>query len=326
MDLLELNSLDSIKRDDYVILRFRGLFGDILHGMSRIQPVLNKYPKDPWIILHEYPYTDKMLEAMNLFKYWIDNERIKYYFHIPQQKGFKISADLVERLRQLGIQEKKIFDFDIFQYYNTPLGKVTLPNIGIEIPETTPKKAVIHRYSGYHRHFLKRNRPINEWTTIEQCLLKNGYTVYLLGIDDTMENPNDLIDLRGKLNVKEVLEFTADAELCVCVTTFLYLWQQFICPTMILSETGDLKDLNERWKLSDKLEIVDVLKPTYLNTIVNFIGKNSGNKIELPLPALPLPALPLPTIPIKTTPIIPSITPNSNLNQKIPYWAKVKAR
>jgi hypothetical protein len=319
MDILELDKLNNIKKDDYLILRFRGLFGDILHGMSRIHLVLEKYPKNPWIVLHEYPTVDRMMDAMVLFDYWINNDTLKYYFHVPQQKGFKITPELVSRLKCLGIDEKKIIDLDIFQYYNEPPALVTLPMLGIPLPEKNLKKAVIHRYSGYHKHFLRRNRPINEWTTIEQALLKNGYTVYLLGIDDKMENPNNLIDLRGKLNVKEVLEFTADASICVCVTTFLYLWQQFICPTMILSEAGDLKDLEKRWKLTNKLEIVDVFNSTYLTTIVSFIERVSQGKEFIPKEK-PIEIAP------KTPP--PSLVnvPAKNLNRRIPYWTNVKAR
>ena len=116
---------------------------------------------------------------------------------------------------------------------------------------------MIFRYSGYHKHCPKRNRPYEEWKQIEENLLSKGYIVYLLGKDDTMPLTEGVIDLRNTMNVLEVLDFSKDASICISTTTFIYVWQQFVCPTYVFADPCDVNTLNKIWKLNENLRVLD---------------------------------------------------------------------
>ena len=272
MQIRELNEIKDLKLDsNYVVLRFNGLFGDVLHGMCRLYYILQKYPGLPWIILQDYPDKERVKDASELFKIWIDNKQIKYYFYNANGQAGRIRPETIKILRDAGIDDRKILDCYVFQRKCKHFG---LPAVGVNIPNIKEKnKAVIFRYSGYHGHYFNRNRPLEEWIKIEKCLMDFGYNVYLLGKDDNMPNPNNLIDLRNKFTVREVLEFSSNAQICISVTTFLYVWTQFICPTLILSERGDIPALNSYWKLTDNLEICDIDNPNYFQQIFEFIER-----------------------------------------------------
>lgn len=272
MELLTFDRLDLVQPGDYVVIRFNGLFGDILHGMCRIQPILNSYPNHKWIIVHDYLSFDRVKVAMDLLSYWIDNGKIAYYFHYKNTNSARIPKDCSEKLNARGIPNDRIFDMYVFQ--NKP-DIITLPQLGIEIPLKQPKKAVIFRYSGYHRHYPKRNRPEGEWSEIEKMLLNAGFTVYLLGKDDSMGNSNNVVDLRGTQTIKEVLEFSSNAQVCITVTTFLYLWQQFLCPTAVLADGADVITLRNYWQLHSNLDIINATDSTYLQAVGNFVTRNS---------------------------------------------------
>lgn len=257
MQILEFADLSKhIIDSSYIVLRFRGLFGDILHGLSRIHDIIDNYPDNPKIIIHEYPDKKKALDAVCLFE---SIPNVKYYIQTKQiSAGFGIGGRLIEPLTNLGIPKEHIFDMDAFRGIKSTAKP---PYVGIQIPEEKVNtKAVIFRYSGYHRHCWKRNRPFSEWSQIEQMLLDKGYTVYLLGKDDTMPVTDGVVDLRNRFTILELLAFTKDAEICISVTTFIYLWQQFVCDTYILSDPVDVSALTDTWKLNDNLHILDVDK------------------------------------------------------------------
>ena len=271
MELQILDNIVNIIPDNYVILRFNGLYGDVIHGMCKLQYILKLYPNLPWIIIHDYPSYDRVKDAMDLFRIWINNGRIKYYFYNPNGCSGRIRPETINKIRQAGLSDRKLFDCYVF---DKKPNIMTLPSIGIDIPNKRQiNKAIIFRYSGYHGHFFGRNRPIEDWVQIERKLLDYGYDVYLLGKDDSMSNPNNLIDLRGKFTVRELLQFSSDSSICISVTTFLYIWTQFICPTLILSESGDVWALNEYWKLNDNLEICNINQNEYISVIFNFIHR-----------------------------------------------------
>lgn len=255
MENIEFSDLCKMQLDSsYIVLRFRGLFGDILHGMSRIHNIIEKYPDNPKIIIHEYPDKKRALDARCLFE---SIPNVKYYVQTKHlSAGFGMGSQLLIPLEKIGISKTQVFDLDVFKGLKAD---PKLPYIGINIPEQLDeKKAVIFRYSGYHGHCKKRNRPFSEWTQIEKKLLNADYTVYLLGKDDTMPVTKGVIDLRNKFTILELLDFTKDASMCICVTTFLYVWQQFICPTYTLSDPVDVIPLNKIWKLDDRLTVLNV--------------------------------------------------------------------
>lgn len=274
MKVLPFEMIGSIISDDYVVLRFNGLFGDMLFGMCKLQHVLQMYPDNPWIVVHDYGSFDRVQAASEFFEYWFKLGRLKYYFYNYRATPGPIRSEDVDILLQHNIPKKQIFDCLVFQQKPRIL---TPPDIGISIPARKNKsKAVIFRYSGYHSHFFSRNRPVNEWELIEKKLLDSGYTVYLLGSDDIMSVSPNIIDLRNQFTVKEVLNFVKDAGICITVTTFLYIWTQFICPTAVLTAQDDEQNLNHFWKINPNMKTFSVETKSYLDDLYAFIDHVRG--------------------------------------------------
>ena len=268
INVMSMDELHNIKGNNYIVLRFNGLYGDMLHGSCKFQYILERHPSTPWIIVHSYADLNRVKTGADLLSYWYDVGKLKYYIHDNTPASGRISPRVIRRLRDIGIPNSRIFDCYVFQ----PRPRIiTHPNLGISIPsEKDPKKAVIFRYSGWHTHFPKRNRPIEEWVKIERALLDKGYDVHLLGYDDVMPNPNNLNDLRRKMTVRDVLNFTKDASICITTTTFLYVWTQFVCPTAVLSEKADIKGLKAHWKLHPNMRVFNI-EGNYLPKLEHFI-------------------------------------------------------
>lgn len=269
MKLQHLSEISKIEPGEYVVVRVNGLYGDLLHATCKFQYIHNKYPNANWIMIHSYGIAERVETCVDLLKSWIDSDKLKYYFYDHYTKSSPLQPYVRNKLNGVGITNDRIFDCFVFQG-KPPL--ITAPFLGIDIPQQKDKnKAVIFRYSGWHGHFPARNRPIEEWTRIEQHLLKKGYTVHLLGKDDPLPNPNRVIDHRGQFTIREGLDFAKDASICITTTTFFYVWMQFVCPTMVLSEGGDVPNLNRYWKLHPNMQVVNINSPTYLNQVINFI-------------------------------------------------------
>lgn len=267
---------------DYVLIHLSGLIGDTIHASTRFNEILEKYPHLPWIVIHSYPVPNRCEDrvkqiASELLSHFFQNGRIAYYFYSSDGVGgsplIKIRS-VVDAIRFCRIPPERIFEC-LFSQPKTP--RMTKPylNISIDKPKDL-RKAVIFRYSSWHNHFLERNRPFFEWNQIEQKLLDTGYQVTLLGLEDPMPITSGVTDFRRKLNLHEILEYTSDAGLCITVATFLYVWTQFICRTLVLSDRRDCSNLNTKWKLNENLRVIDVNSPNYLQSVLTYIEKNRG--------------------------------------------------
>lgn len=260
---------DIVIPDNYIIVRFNGLFGDVLHGTCKFNHFRKLYPNNKWIIIHEYGNKERAELCKPFFQHLFNSGELKYYFFNKFMGSSRISRSMRTIINSIGVPDHKICDCYVFQ---AKPKMITRPDIGIEIPDHKDQtKAVIFRKSGWHGHFPERNRPIEEWMQIERYLLDSGYTVYLLGYDDEMPNPNNLIDLRKKMSVYEILDFVKDSSICITTTTFLYMWTQFVCPSLVLSAKGDIRNLQRHWKITNYMVPIDVQKNNYLGALYNYI-------------------------------------------------------
>ena len=284
-ELYSINQLGVIdQKDEYVSLHLTGLFGDIIHASTRFEYILNQYPNYKWIIFHSYPVQHRALGRIkiayrNLLKPLVDNNILKYYFYStfgrPGQHGYQI-PEIISAVKFSKAYPDRYFDCVIT---NTKVPNMNSPYLGITIPEQKDStKAVILRKSTWHGHFPERNRPMLEWYKIEKKLLECGYTVYLLGVDDDYSNPNKLIDFRRKFGIRETLEFTKDASICITPATFLYVWTQFVCPTAVLSDSRDVNNLNTNWKLNNNMCVFDTSLENYMDVLFQFIEDTSEGK------------------------------------------------
>lgn len=278
----ELSLVDRTKQ--YSLIRLSGLFGDTIHASTRFDGILERNPNLKWIVIHSYPIKPMQsslsrikIAATNLMKYWFDTDRIAYYFADNSGGGGQPARSIAQVMNAVKFCKCQDTLYDCL-FHNDRL-KITRPNLGIPIPEQkNPKKAVILRRSGWHPHFMKRNRPYSEWSVIERELLDRGFDVYLLGTqEDSMQVTPKVIDYRGKLSVREILEFSADASICICVATFLDIWTQFICPTLVISDPGDVNSLRTIWRLNPLMEVYSASDPNYLNLIREQINKVSND-------------------------------------------------
>lgn len=269
MELLPIDEIHNIPKDDYIAIRFVGLYGDTLHAACKFNYILQLYPNNPWIFVHNYGSFERVQGCVDLLSYWEHCGRLKYYFHDPDGRPGRIRPTLLNRLRSIGIRNEKIFDGLVFQ--RKP-NLITQPAIGVEIPDKKDNnKVIIFRKSGWHGHFPRRNRPYSEWKLIEEKLLSLGYNVFLLGLDDDLPLTNGVIDLRGKFTVKQLLDFSKDSSFCITTTTFLYVWTQFVCPTLVLTESGDMNGLNVFWKLTNNMKLINVDDSKFIHKILTYI-------------------------------------------------------
>jgi hypothetical protein len=49
------------------------------------------------------------------------------------------------------------------------------------------------------------------------------------------------------------------------------VWTQFICPSYILTEAGDVHGLSTHWKLTDNLHLINVNNPGFLSELLKQI-------------------------------------------------------
>lgn len=269
INVYTLHDLNVVKpSNDYVGIHLSGLIGDTIHASCRFKYIKERFPNQPWIIIHSYPNgthcKTRVTElATNLMAYHFHNDTIAYYFCDSGGSGaspYNRIPAVVNAFKQLGIQQEKIIEC----VYNHHHINMSYPDLGIDIlQEKDPKKAVIFRRSTWHSHFPSRNRPENEWLAIEQDLHNKGYDIYLFGLDDEMKTNDFVKDYRGKLSIYDILNMTANASICISVATFLYQWAQHICPTFVLSSHGDCNALNTAWKLNSNLHVINVDDPNY---------------------------------------------------------------
>ncbi len=287
-DFSDLKNIITPPFNNYIVVRFNGLFGDTLHATCKFKHFKKLYPNNKWIILHEYGERERVKQCMPFFQHLYESGLLKYYFFNQYFHSGRIRREIRQTLNySIKIPNYKICDGYVFQ---TKPKEMAPPDINIEIPkDKDPKKAVILRRSAWHGHFPERNRPIHEWMKIEKKLLDCGYTVYLLGYDDPLDNPNNLIDLRKQMSVYDVLKFVKDASICITTTTFLYVWTQFICPTFVLSAHGDIPNLKMHWKLTNYMTIMNVQRKDYLNSLFNYINiVNSGRYPDFKYDYMPM--------------------------------------
>ncbi len=266
LKLLDIKELNIIDGNDYIVIRINGLYGDALNACCKLRIILDKFPNTPWIIIHSYGNKDKVLESMILFQYWMNNGKIKYYFHDNFAGSSLLNPNIRKKLNSLNIPDERIYDFYVFRH--TYRFK-TEPLIGIDIPvKKDLNKCIIFRYSGWHGHFPSRNRPYEEWKQYEITLLNKGYNIYLLGKDDNMPLTSDsIIDLRNKFNIYQLLDFVKDSSLCLTTTTFLYVWTQFICKTLVFADKGDIHNLTRFWKFTNNVHLFNTSGPLVQRTI-----------------------------------------------------------
>jgi len=273
---LNIGKSDDIDKSfKYVVLRINGLFGDALHGACKLQWVLNNFPPEyKWIMIHTYGSEERSRKCYDLFSYWFDIGKMKYWFHHPDGGSYPVGNRFSNFMKKINTPMDRLIDLFVCQKKPS---LITQPMLGIEIPEKKNlKKAVIFRKSAWHGHFPRRNRPYKEWEQIEGKLMSLGYDVHLFGLDDEMPITPGVIDHRRNYEIKDILKNTADASICITTTTFLYLWTQFVCPTFVITEGGDVHGLTQFWKLHENMRLVNIDRSNFLMELIKNLEEYSG--------------------------------------------------
>jgi hypothetical protein len=70
-----------------------------------------------------------------------------------------------------------------------------------------------------------------------------------------MEISPNVLDRRGEMSVREVLDFTTDAALVVSCTTFIPVFTQYICPTLVICDPRDHEGQLRHWRMTDQYQL-----------------------------------------------------------------------
>jgi ADP-heptose:LPS heptosyltransferase len=264
MKLVDMNIQTNIEPGEYVGIYMQGLFGDTVYASCYFDHILRKYPNAKWIVVHAYMNAQRLELVFDLLRYHIEQGRIAHYFFY-QAPCVPMPQRAIDIFAQANVRET----FDLLAYH-APHELRTVPNLGIPLDyPKDPKKAVICRYSGWHGHFIGRNRPKEEWDIIEAKLLEAGYDVYLTGYDDPYPIGPGIRDALY-MPVFETLDFAKDASLVITPLTFLYVFTQFTCKTLVISPPDHTAGQFDTWKITDKLVPINV-DGTHIQAILNEI-------------------------------------------------------
>lgn len=246
--------------DKCIGLWLQGLLGDVILASTYFQHILDKYPDHKWIIVHSYKEEAKVPVVQQVLQPYFDNGRIIKYVWNYMPACYPMPKEVKDYFNSEGVD-----DIIELMFANFNKDHLTKPRLEIAFSKPTDyKKAIMMRKSSWNPHFLERNRPYEEWERIEKTLVKYGFTPYLVGVEDDMPLACDeSVDLRNSFTVRELLEFSADAAYCISCTTFLPVFTQFVCPTIVICDPRDEGNQQANWKLTD-----------------NYIIVPAGNKIE----------------------------------------------
>jgi hypothetical protein len=173
--------------------------------------------------------------------------------------------EVKELFARAGVDHVVEFMFD--EMDRTELGR---PDLGFDLDRPKQQKAVLMRRSAWNAHYPERNRPVEEWSQIEARVLSLGYATFVVGIDDDMSLTPGVVDRRRSMPIRELLEFTTDASLVVSCTTFLPVFTQFVCPSLVICDPLDYESQIRNWKVTPDYRVY-AAREGYLADLVTAI-------------------------------------------------------
>lgn len=248
------------KQEEVIGLRVRGFLGDTIRCLSLLENFDEKV-----LLLHSYEDSEKIRIIRDLLKHRRDT--IVQILESPTPGTVKITKQEIDLLRRLGCN--RIIDGNVLSEEFHDYKQYT-PKLGIEKQGRMQGRVCLMRRSHQHGHFPLRNRPYEEWYEIESFLVEEGFYPEIIGLDDPMPNKHDLPDYRGLLSPLQTLERCLGAELIISTATFVPVYTNHYVPTLVLSDPGDIRDLEEKWYHGRFARVFDVSR-SYLREVKNCI-------------------------------------------------------
>jgi hypothetical protein len=245
-------------------LWLQGLLGDTILASTYFRELISKYPNKKWIIVHSYKEKNKTQVVLDLLLPYFDNGQIKEYVYHFLPRCLPMPREVVDLFVRCGVDDVEELSFAGFDK-----SKLTEPALGFNFDKPKLNKVILMRQSTWNPHFLERNRPYEEWHEIEKTLLEAHRIPHFIGIEDTMPIIAG-IDLRNRLSIRGVLEHSSDASLCISCTTFLPVFTQFVCPTLVICDPADYDNQMTNWKLTENYKVFPA-EENYLNQILENI-------------------------------------------------------
>ena len=250
-------------------LWLQGLIGDIILASTLFDEIRTRYPGRQWIIVHSYWNPARVEAVLELLKPFFADGRIRGYVYHHQPVCAPMPDDIAALFSKMGVDGVVQFMFDDMD--RSRLGR---PDLGFDLARPKRQKAILMRRSAWNPHFQERNRPYAEWQQIEAHVLAAGYETHVVGVDDEMDVSPGIVDRRHTMSLRELLEFTTDASLVVSCTTFLPVFTQFVCPSLVICDPRDYESQLKNWRVMDDY-IVYAATSDYLPALLGAVAAPS---------------------------------------------------
>jgi hypothetical protein len=247
-------------------LWLQGLLGDVILASTYFDEILRQDPHRPWIIVHSYRDPARVHAVLDVLRPFFASQRIRGYFFHPLPSCMPMPAEVSRLFAHIGVDRVVEFMFD-----RLDRTRLTRPQLGIDLDRPRTRKAILMRRSGWNAHFPARNRPVEEWRAIESTLLERGFEPYVVGVDDDMPVTAGVTDRRHSMSPREVLVFASDAGLVVSCTTFLPVFTQFVCPSLVICDPLDEENQRANWRITEHYR-VHPARPGYLGALAGQVG------------------------------------------------------
>jgi len=246
-------------------LWLQGLLGDVILASAYFDEIRRRYPGRRWIIVHSYREPGRVPAVLDVLRPFFADGRIWRYIYHPLPACVPMPDEVRRLFERLHVDAVVELMFDRFDR-----SRLTRPSLGLNLDRARRRKAVLMRRSAWNPHFPGRNRPYAEWRQIEERVLTAGYETHLVGIDDTMPLTPGVTDRRHTMSVRELLAFATDAGLVVSCTTFLPVFTQFVCQSLVICDPRDQENQVSNWRVTDRY-VVSPARDGYLQELLGRI-------------------------------------------------------
>jgi hypothetical protein len=225
----------------------QGLLGDVILASTYFDEIQRRYPGRRWIIVHSYRDPARVHAALDLLHPFLADGRIAAYVYHRLHDCVPMPAEIDRFFQRIRVEA-------VIQFMFSQMDRsgVTRPRLGIDLDRPKARKAVLMRRSTWNAHFPERNRPWVEWQHVEAAALDAGFDTYVVGVDDDMPITSGVIDKRHQTTPRSLLEFSADASLVVSCTTFLPVFTQFVCTSLVICDPRDYHAQLRSWRIDDR--------------------------------------------------------------------------
>ena len=231
-------------------LWIQGLIGDVILASTYFDEILRRHPDKNWILVHSYRDEARVHVVRDVLAPYFDSGRIREYVYHFLPSCLPMPSEVDRFFARSGVAEVFEFMFD-----KLDRARLSSPRLELDLDKLRRRKAVVMRRSAWNAHFPERNRPYREWRQIEAALLGYGYETFVVGVEDEMPVTEGVIDRRHSMSVRQVLDFTTDASLVVSCTTFLPVFTQFVCPTLVICDRLDYENQITNWRVTSRYHV-----------------------------------------------------------------------